>query len=96
MVEAGTREKGSRHKAAYRGVMKNIIKPRQQMLPAPWEMPYAAQKFQQGGVAINATQNKALSSGIFPSIRCLCAVRAHGQQSRKETLFLAQNYLRGH
>lgn len=45
MVKAGTEgRKGSRHKAAYRGVMKNTIKIRQQMLPAPWEMPYAAQK----------------------------------------------------
>lgn len=96
MVGAGTREKGSRHNAAYRGVMKNIIKTRQQMLPAPWEMPYAAQKSQQGGAAINATQNKALSSGIFLSIRCLCSVRAHGQQSRKESLFFAENYLAGH
>lgn len=96
MVKAGTRDKGSRHKAAYRGVMKNIIKTRQQMLPAPWEVPDAAQKSQQGGVAINATQNKALSSRILPSIRCLCVVRAHDQQSRKEALFFAENYLAGH
>lgn len=53
------------------------------MLPAPWEVPYAAQKPQQGGAAVRGTRNKALSSGILASFRCLCAVTADGQQSRK-------------
>lgn len=75
---------------------KNIIKTRQQMPPAPWERPYAAQKSQQGGVAVNATQNKALSSPISPSIRSLCAGGARGRQSRKQALFFAENYLTCH
>lgn len=51
-MKVGTGEKVPRHKAAYRGVMKNIIKTRQQMLLALQEVPYAAQKSQQGGVAL--------------------------------------------
>lgn len=77
-MKLGTREKGPRQKDAHRDVMKNIIKTRQQMLLAPWEVPYAAKMSQQGGaVLLTSKVHKKQSPGLLNIIQyqmCLLCV----------------------